>query len=302
MVTHTPQNSLFPPKETSRTSDLPLPETGQPLPSFSTQPASSGTERAHDIPAKFADDFPEDADFTNARRQGNDIIYSKEGHSGSVIKHRDSPQTASRSWANNNPGNIEFGHFSEMHGAIGTDGRFAVFPSAQTGFDAQEALLRNEKYQQMTLSGVIATYAPKKENNVKAYVDYVSKRTGVSADTPISTLSPSDLRNVIYAMAEHEGWKPGEVQGSISPAPQIAEDAKSAHKNNSAYNAYKEPDPVRDMEKQVFGASKLGDNGQCTSPFNAAATNATVPAPAPKTADLDAIFKPGLASAIPSPA
>ena len=50
-----------------------------------------------------------------------------------------------RSTRNHNPGNIEFGNYARSMGAIGTDGRFAVFPSREVGLAAQAGLLFNLK-------------------------------------------------------------------------------------------------------------------------------------------------------------
>ena len=46
----------------------------------------------------------------------------------------------SRAWRNNNPGNLEDGKFARDNGAIGSDGRFAIFPDATTGFNAMTGL------------------------------------------------------------------------------------------------------------------------------------------------------------------
>ncbi len=45
----------------------------------------------------------------------------------------DQKSGGSRSWRNNNPGNIEYGPFARSMGATGTDGRFAKFPSYEAG-------------------------------------------------------------------------------------------------------------------------------------------------------------------------
>ena len=50
-------------------------------------------------------------------------------------------RSGARNWRNNNPGNIEYGSFSKKYGAIGGDGRFAIFPSYEVGRKAKEALL-----------------------------------------------------------------------------------------------------------------------------------------------------------------
>jgi hypothetical protein len=80
----------------------------------------------------------------------------------------------------NNPGNIEDGKFAQTHGAIPSDGgRFAQFPTADTGFAAMYRLLK-DKYSGKTLAEVIGRWAPSKENNTNAYIANLSKLTGIS--------------------------------------------------------------------------------------------------------------------------
>ncbi|MGL4483618.1 MAG: hypothetical protein ACRCUS_01595, partial [Anaerovoracaceae bacterium] len=58
----------------------------------------------------------------------------------------------SRATRNNNPGNIEYGKVAKASGAVGSDGRFAVFPTAAAGMKAQEDLLFNSgSYKNRTL-------------------------------------------------------------------------------------------------------------------------------------------------------
>jgi len=116
-----------------------------------------------------------------------------------------------RNWRNNNPGNIEYGDYAKKHGAIGTDGRFAIFPSMDDGYSAQSSLLQTKNYKNKTLSEAISRYAPKDENNTQAYIDSVTKATGVSADTPMSSLDASTLNSIVKAMSQYEGMKSGDV-------------------------------------------------------------------------------------------
>jgi hypothetical protein len=51
-----------------------------------------------------------------------------------------------RNWRNNNPGNIEYGKFAISMGAIGSDGRFAIFPSEEMGRKAADTLLKGKSY------------------------------------------------------------------------------------------------------------------------------------------------------------
>jgi len=78
-----------------------------------------------------------------------------------------------RSQRNNNPGDVEFSKFTELHGSSGSDGRFAIFPDAQTGFDCLIALLQTPEYFHGTIHDAIARYAPSSENNTEEYVENV---------------------------------------------------------------------------------------------------------------------------------
>lgn len=111
-----------------------------------------------------------------------------------------------RAMRNNNPGNIEYGNFAKSHGAIGTDGRFAVFPDRQTGIKAQSSLLFDKpSYRGLTLAQAISRYAPEFENNTKAYAATVAAVAGVSLDTKMEDI-PADKRTaVLEAMHGVEG-------------------------------------------------------------------------------------------------
>lgn len=88
----------------------------------------------------------------------------------------------SRPARNCNPGDIEYGKFALAHGAIGTDGRFAIFPDEATGFAAMRALLKGA-YLGLTVQQAIAKWAPSSENNDAAYVDHVCEWTGLTPET-----------------------------------------------------------------------------------------------------------------------
>ena len=111
----------------------------------------------------------------------------------------------SRAWRNNNPGNLEYGKFARNHGAIGTDGRFAIFPDTATGFKAMASLLATNSYQKLTIEGAINRYAPPNENNVENYLKSIERQTGFLRSTPMNKLSKDNLLNLAKAMAKHEG-------------------------------------------------------------------------------------------------
>jgi hypothetical protein len=86
---------------------------------------------------------------------------------------------------NHNPGNIEFGIFSRAHGGTETDGRYAIFPDDQAGFECMSALLI-QGYAGLTVAQAIAKWAPPIENDTEAYINNVCEWTGL---TPQSTLT-----------------------------------------------------------------------------------------------------------------
>ncbi|MFK5599094.1 hypothetical protein ACFZ8E_19150 [Methylobacterium sp. HMF5984] len=122
----------------------------------------------------------------------------------------DQKSGGSRSWRNNNPGNIEFGAFARSMGAIGSDGRFAKFPSYEAGRKAQEKLLFESKgYKDLTVGQAIRRWAPASENNVPAYIAAM----GGDGSKRMSEYSPEQRAKLLDAMQRHEGWKAGTVIG-----------------------------------------------------------------------------------------
>lgn len=125
-----------------------------------------------------------------------------------------------RAWRNNNPGNIEYGPFARSMGAIGTDGRFAVFPTYEAGRAAKASLLWASKgYRGKTIGEAISRYAPSFENNTRAYTGAITRALGVTADTPMSALTPGQREVMMDAMERVEGFRPGKENGVQAKAP-----------------------------------------------------------------------------------
>ena len=127
---------------------------------------------------------------------------------GSVEK-----RTGSRNWRNNNPGNIEYGALAKSNGAIGTDGRFAIFPTMDAGMKAQEKLLfEGSGYKNLSIAQAISRYAPPNENNTKGYISSVSQAVGVDPNTPLSSLNAEQRKAMLAAMHKVEGFKEGKTE------------------------------------------------------------------------------------------
>ena len=109
-----------------------------------------------------------------------------------------------RGMRNNNPGNIEWkqGGFAQKHGATGSDGRFAIFPTMEAGQAAQRALLGGYLSSGAnTVSKAINKWAPSSENNTAAYVAAVAKQMGIGPD---QTLNSSHIPALADAISRHE--------------------------------------------------------------------------------------------------
>ncbi len=115
----------------------------------------------------------------------------------------------SRSWRNNNPGNIIKSKFANRHGAIGDDGRFAIFPDYETGRTALSNLLLTTRYQTNTIYGAIADYAPPFENDTDNYRRFIQRKIGLDLNTRLSNLNSHQLSSVINAIQQIEGYRVG---------------------------------------------------------------------------------------------
>lgn len=141
----------------------------------------------------------EDAELAKRRALG-DADFAKRGigPDGKPLNSSSLP----RGMRNNNPGNIEYGDFAKKHGATGSDGRFAIFPTMEAGQAAQRALLNGYLSSGAnTVSKAISKWAPSNENNTSAYISDVAKQMGVSPD---QTLDSSHVEALADAISRHE--------------------------------------------------------------------------------------------------
>lgn len=128
-----------------------------------------------------------------------------------------------RAWRNNNPGNVEYGKFAKAQGAIGSDGRFAVFPTYEQGRNAKATLMfQSPSYRDKSIEAAISRYAPSSENNTPAYIARVANAAGVPSSTKVSDLSEPQRLAVIAAMEGVEGYRPGTVNGTRVELPAMS--------------------------------------------------------------------------------
>ena len=118
---------------------------------------------------------------------------------------------APRSVRNNNPGNIEYSDFARSLGATGSDGRFAIFPDAATGQQAQVELLRRYGAKGVnTVEAVVNRWSPQADpgnapGSTNNYARFVAQRLGVQPNQPLDMNNPQVLSALASAMAQFEG-------------------------------------------------------------------------------------------------
>lgn len=169
------------------------------------------------------------------------VVYQSEDGSETIR------EGGSRSWRNNNPGNIEDGRFTQRCGSIGTDGRFAIFPDEELGLRCISRLLLTPSYKKLTLKRAILRYAPSNENDAEAYAQDVSDRTGIGLDQIVGELSDDQRDRIAAAIQIHEGWRAGREYPK--PHDFIAELPEEADQGA----------PAEMMEEPATLAGQLGD-------------------------------------------
>ena len=85
-----------------------------------------------------------------------------------------------------------------------TDGAFVQFKTLEYGWRAAFWLLTRTYYHQyrlFTIRGIIQKWAPPHENNTRAYIDHVSRLSGIAPDEPIGIPSDQPARWMALATA-----------------------------------------------------------------------------------------------------
>lgn len=116
-----------------------------------------------------------------------------------------------RNWRNNNPGNLEYGKFSKDRGAVGSDGRFAVFPNIKAGSKAKSDLVFGPSYVNLSITDAINRYAPPSENDTPRYIKHIVQATGANPNTVLKDLNQTQRNAMLNAINKEEGFKPGKV-------------------------------------------------------------------------------------------
>jgi hypothetical protein len=99
----------------------------------------------------------------------------------------------SKSYRNNNPGNLRYTAWTQGQGATGQDSTgFSVFPTYEIGYAALTSLLmlRVRQHPDWTILDLFNSYAPPSDNNpTQTYAATVAKNAGVTVDTKLGELA-----------------------------------------------------------------------------------------------------------------
>lgn len=121
---------------------------------------------------------------------GNEKILYNDGHNASNTP----------GFRNHNPGNLK-----AASNSTGKSGEFSTFASDADGLAAmaRQLMLYGDRGNN-TPNGIIHTYAPRSENNTRAYIDDVTSRTGFGAGQRLDLHNPEVLKTLMASMIRHE--------------------------------------------------------------------------------------------------
>lgn len=107
---------------------------------------------------------------------------------------------------NNNPLNIRIGNKWQGEVKNPTDKAFEQFISMEWGLRAGFIILKRyiRRYGRNTIARIVAAWAPANENNTRAYVLAVSKRTRLNYDLPVRYEDRDVMCSIVSAMIEVE--------------------------------------------------------------------------------------------------
>jgi hypothetical protein len=107
---------------------------------------------------------------------------------------------------NNNPGNIRADENFTWNGQVGVDDKgFVIFDKPENGIRATGRNLDSYAIRGVdTIEEIIATWAPRNENNTESYIQAVESGTGWNRN---SILSRAHYPELVKAIIKHENGK-----------------------------------------------------------------------------------------------
>lgn len=134
----------------------------------------------------------------------------------------------SRDWTTNNPDALTGSSGSAIGSYTGARVTSPIFPTYQAGWSAANQLWNTPTYQNQSIVGALSTWTGNQYTSSSGYVTTAIAGTpGVTANTPVSSLSATQLSDLQSGQQQSEGWTPGTVVcGSGAPASPGTEDAR----------------------------------------------------------------------------
>ncbi len=113
-------------------------------------------------------------------------------------------------YRNRNPGNLRYRKEWNWPGVTGVDAKqFAIFASPEDGLAAWIRQMRRYRKRGIdTLREIVPIYAPAVENDVSAYLNAVTKATGVGPDEILTWDDKDQTIKVMRAFVRHELGRP----------------------------------------------------------------------------------------------
>lgn len=113
-----------------------------------------------------------------------------------------------KAWRNNNPGNMKYrGGFATRHGAIGSAGGMAVFPTEAIGRKALIDLLKSSNYNDLKITDLPEKYD---KDNAQEYRRMLLSISKLDPNKRIKDLSGKEFDQLREAIERIEGWKVGQ--------------------------------------------------------------------------------------------
>jgi len=130
---------------------------------------------------------------------------------GSVVKRTG----GSQSWRLHNPGRLSYGKFAKTQGAIGSDGRYAVFLTEEDGRKANKIMLFEDQrmgYSNLTILQAVEKYAPETiGGRPLQYAMVLAKAAGTKTSTLMRELNEEQRDKVLDAIQVMESYTKGYI-------------------------------------------------------------------------------------------
>ena len=145
---------------------------------------------------------------SNAKRtatNNKDVATNKNNKRTATNKNN---KGATRGIRNNNPLNIR--HSTNKWQGMAphqTDKAFVQFTARKYGYRAAFVIIRNYigLHHANTIGKIIARWAPSSDgNNTQSYINFVSKTSGIKADTPLQFADQKSMVSIVRSMAQME--------------------------------------------------------------------------------------------------